>query len=108
MYVPDHFKVSEEDEIFAFIDANAFGQLVSIEADRPYASHLPFLIADDRKTLRCHLARQNPQWQQLARPAGTDHLPRPARLHFSELVSKPGRAHLELPGRAYLRALPGA
>jgi len=66
MYVPDHFKVSEEDEIFAFIDANAFGQLVSIEADRPYASHLPFLIADDRKSLQCHLARQNPQWQQLA------------------------------------------
>jgi transcriptional regulator len=66
MYVPDHFKVSEEDEIFAFIDANAFGQLISIDAGRPYASHLPFLIADDRKTLRCHLARQNPQWQQLA------------------------------------------
>jgi len=66
MYMPDHFKVSEENEIFAFIDAHAFGQLISIDVGKPYASHLPFLIASDRKSLHCHLARQNPQWQQLA------------------------------------------
>ncbi len=65
MYVPDHFKVSEEDEIFAFIDSNAFGQLISIDAGRPYASHLPFLIAKDHKIMHCHLARQNPHWQQI-------------------------------------------
>jgi transcriptional regulator len=65
MYVPDHFKVSEQDEIFAFIDANAFGQLISIDSERPFASHLPFLIAGDRKSLQCHLARQNSQWQHL-------------------------------------------
>jgi len=65
MYIPDHFKVSAEDEIFSFIDANAFGQLISIEAGRPYASHLPFLIAPDHEVMHCHLARQNPQWQQL-------------------------------------------
>ena len=65
MYVPDHFKVSEEDKIFAFIDANAFGQLISIDGGRPLVSHLPFLLADDRTSLHCHLARQNPQWQQL-------------------------------------------
>jgi transcriptional regulator len=65
MYVPDHFKVADEAEIFAFIDANAFGQLISVDAGRPFASHLPFLIASDHKTLICHLARQNPQWQQL-------------------------------------------
>jgi len=66
MYLPEHFKVSEQDEIFAFIAANAFGQLISIDEQRPFASHLPFLIANDRKTLLCHLARQNPQWQSLA------------------------------------------
>jgi len=65
MYLPDHFTVSDEDEIFSFLDANAFGQLVSIDAGRPYVSHLPFLIASNRKFLHCHLARQNPQWQQL-------------------------------------------
>jgi len=65
MYIPDHFKVADQDEIFSFIEANAFGQLVSIDAARPYASHLPFLVTDDRKTLLCHLARQNPHWQTL-------------------------------------------
>jgi transcriptional regulator len=29
------------------------------------ASHLPFLVAADHERLLCHLARQNPQWQQL-------------------------------------------
>jgi transcriptional regulator len=66
MYLPDHFTISEQDEIMAFIKANAFGQLISIDEQRPFASHLPFLLANDRKKLRCHLARQNPQWQHLA------------------------------------------
>jgi len=66
MYLPKHFEVTEEAEIFSFIDANAFGQLISIEAGRPCASHLPFLIANDHTRIHCHLARQNSQWQQLA------------------------------------------
>ena len=65
MYLPKHFEVAEEAEIFSFIDANAFGQLISIDAGRPYASHLPFLVASDHTRMHCHLARQNPQWQQI-------------------------------------------
>jgi transcriptional regulator len=65
MYVPDHFKVSEQEEIYSFLEANAFGQLISLQDNRLTASHLPFLLSSDRKNLRCHLARQNTQWQQL-------------------------------------------
>jgi len=65
MYVPDHFKVSDEEEIFSFLEANAFGQLISLQDKRLTGSHLPFLIDADRKRLWCHLARQNSQWQQL-------------------------------------------
>ena len=65
MYVPDHFKISDQEEIFSFLQANAFGQLISLQDKRLTSSHLPFLIADDRKRLLCHLARQNPQWQTL-------------------------------------------
>lgn len=65
MYVPDHFKISDQAEIFSFLQANAFGQLISLKDQRLTSSHLPFLIADDRKRLLCHLARQNSQWQQL-------------------------------------------
>jgi transcriptional regulator len=66
MYVPKHFEIAKEAEIFSFIDANAFGQLISIDGGRPCASHLPFLLASDHTRMHCHLARQNPQWQQLA------------------------------------------
>jgi transcriptional regulator len=65
MYVPEHFKVSDADEIFQFVDAHAFGQLISRQDGDIMASHLPFLLAADRQHLHCHLARQNPQWQQL-------------------------------------------
>jgi len=65
MYVPDHFKVSEQEEIFSFLDANAFGQLISLQDKQLTSSHLPFLPAADREHIYCHLARQNPQWQQL-------------------------------------------
>ena len=65
MYVPEKFQVTDSDELFAFITANAFGQLVSLHDGRPMISHLPFLLGDDRRTLCCHVARQNPQWQQI-------------------------------------------
>ena len=65
MYVPKPFEVSDRAEIFEFVEANAFGQLISIVDDRPFATHLPFLLSADRTTLTCHLARQNPHWRQL-------------------------------------------
>ena len=65
MYLPDHFKITDKQEIFSFLRANAFGQLISIHDNRLTSSHLPFLVSDERDHLYCHLARQNPQWQQL-------------------------------------------
>ncbi len=65
MYLPDPFRVDDRDALFAFIDAHAFGQLISTHDGRPMASHLPFLVGDDRQRLRCHLARPNPQWRDL-------------------------------------------
>ncbi len=65
MYNPKHFSIADEDEIFAFLDANAFGQLVSTHEGRLTVSHLPFLIDRERRRLCCHLARPNSQWQSL-------------------------------------------
>lgn len=65
MYLPDKFKVTDEAEIFAFLEANAFGQLVSASDGRLTVSHLPFLLSEDRRSLFCHLARPNSQWQQI-------------------------------------------
>jgi len=65
MYIPRHFEVTDPDEIFAFVEENAFGQLVSQVEGSLFASHLPFLVTQDRSALICHLAKQNPQHLEL-------------------------------------------
>lgn len=65
MYNPKHFRISDEAEIFNFLEANAFGQLVSMHDGRLSVSHLPFLVTREPRRLQCHLARPNPQWQSL-------------------------------------------
>ena len=65
MYLPRHFEVTDEEQIFAFVEANAFGQLVSSVAGRPFSTHMPFLVSTDRTKLTGHFARQNPQHADL-------------------------------------------
>ena len=65
MYLPNHFKITDEDQIFAFLEANAFGQLISIQEGRLTVSHLPFLVSREGRQLHCHLARPNTQWQAI-------------------------------------------
>lgn len=66
MYVPPAFAVTNRETLHAFIEANSFGQLVSVLDGMPFVSHLPFLLDRDSNTLVGHMARANPQWQQLA------------------------------------------
>jgi len=61
MYLPKHFEVTDKEEIFAFIEAHAFAQLISNVDGRPFSTHLPFLLSDDKTKLIGHLAKANPQ-----------------------------------------------
>ena len=61
MYTPQHFDVTDKAELFSFIEANGFGQLVSTVAGRIVSTHIPFLLSADRTHLLAHVARQNPQ-----------------------------------------------
>ena len=61
MYIPRHFEVTDNDEIFAFIDANAFGQIISSVQGKLFSSHIPFLLSSNKQKLVGHLAKQNPQ-----------------------------------------------
>ena len=61
MYIPPHFKITDRDEIYAFIESNAFGQLISCVDGQLFSTHMPFLLSDDRTRLLGHLARPNPQ-----------------------------------------------
>jgi len=65
MYIPHHFEVTDRKEILAFIKATAFGQLVSSVEGRLFSSHLPFFLSDDEKALICHVAKRNPQWEDI-------------------------------------------
>jgi transcriptional regulator len=66
MYIPNHFRESDERVLAEFIDAHAFGTLVTTERGLPFASHVPFLHDREGRTLHAHVARGNPQWQHVA------------------------------------------
>lgn len=65
MFIPKTFKVTDENEIHAFIQANAFGQLISSKDGRLLSSHIPFLLSDDKTKLIGHLTKVNPQVQDI-------------------------------------------
>ena len=63
MYIPKHFEERDAARIEQLIGDYVFGLLVTVDADRPFGSHIPFLY--ERNRLLCHLARSNPQVEQL-------------------------------------------
>ncbi|HLF12458.1 MAG TPA: FMN-binding negative transcriptional regulator [Gammaproteobacteria bacterium] len=69
MYIPKHFLETDADKLAAFIDAHAFGALVTIAAGRPFATHIPFVYERHAGRLFGHVARANPQWQHLTNGA---------------------------------------
>jgi transcriptional regulator len=65
MYIPKYFEVTDKDEIFAFVEANAFGQLISNVNGKLFSTHLPFLLSEDKSKIVGHLALQNPQHTEI-------------------------------------------
>ena len=53
MYIPKHFDVTDNEEIFSFVEENAFGQLISQVDGRLFSSHIPFLISKDKLLTAC-------------------------------------------------------
>jgi transcriptional regulator len=72
MYVPGHFEETRVDVMQALIGRHPLGTLVAMTPRGLEASHIPFLIdtattsSASHGTLRCHLARANPLWRDLA------------------------------------------
>lgn len=65
MYIPKHFNVTDKEKIFSFIKANSFGQLISLVEGRLFSSHIPFMLSNDNQVIKCHLAKNNPQWESI-------------------------------------------
>ena len=70
MYTPESFALRDRAACHALIQAHGFGALVTVGPEgAPVATHLPFVLDAGRGpngTLIAHMARANPQWEQLA------------------------------------------
>ena len=63
-----YFQFQAQGKLHDFIEAHAFGLLVSTHDGEPFATHLPFLLERDagqHGTLVGHIARANPHWHDL-------------------------------------------
>ncbi|NOU69767.1 FMN-binding negative transcriptional regulator [Paenibacillus sp. LMG 31461] len=65
MYTPSHFKIEELSEMYDLIKAHSFATVVSQHQERPFATHLPFLLSSEKHCLYGHFARSNPQWMDI-------------------------------------------
>lgn len=65
IYLPDHFRETDDDALFSFVESHSFGMLVSIAGAEPFVSHVPMLLDRPTATISGHLARANPHWRHL-------------------------------------------
>jgi transcriptional regulator len=68
MYLPAAFAEPDLTRLHDFIEQNSFGLLVSQVDGLPFATHLPFLLDRTAGAQGClvgHMARANPQWEQI-------------------------------------------
>ena len=59
MYLPEVFRITDQDVLLEFVHTHSFGQLVTVRESRPHISQLPFVLTDG--VLQGHLALANPQ-----------------------------------------------
>jgi len=67
-YIPRHFRVDDAATLERFVEANAFGTLVTAGPAGLSVSHVPFLLErgdGGRLRLLGHVARANAHWQEL-------------------------------------------
>jgi transcriptional regulator len=65
MYIPKHFKIDDEDQIYEFIEKYSFATLYSTHMGEPYATHLPLILKKEENALYGHFARPNGQWKDI-------------------------------------------
>ncbi|MEW6344940.1 MAG: FMN-binding negative transcriptional regulator [Paraburkholderia sp.] len=69
MYVPAHFEENRPEVLHQLMADHPLGALVTIGPNGLDANHVPFEFAPDEGThgtLRAHVARANPVWQEVA------------------------------------------
>jgi transcriptional regulator len=72
MHAPAHFRIDDQAELAAFIEARHFGTLVVAGENGPQAAHIPMIVNRDTAgrlvSLEGHVARNNPVAAIAAKP----------------------------------------
>lgn len=66
MYRPDAFRLDDRETLLAHAMTHPFATVITQRGGVLTVSHLPLLVDPHRGVLRGHLARENPQYQDLA------------------------------------------
>lgn len=61
--MPRHFAVDERADVVAMVRAAGFGHLVVHDGARFSSTPLPFVVDDELRAVRAHVARPNPIWR---------------------------------------------
>ncbi|MCM3601785.1 FMN-binding negative transcriptional regulator [Robertmurraya korlensis] len=65
MYIPNHFKIDDEEVIYEFMEKYGFATLFTQHKGEPYATHLPLMLNKSEKAIYGHFARPNEQWRDV-------------------------------------------
>jgi len=67
MYTPSFNSFTDRKEVVAFMQRYSFAIIITQVDGVPVATHLPFLIKEekDKLTLQAHFAKANPQWKEI-------------------------------------------
>ena len=70
MYIPKHFEETDKQTLVKFMREFNFAALVNYSKNKPWATHLPFIILEDGNeiVLKAHMAKANPQWKNMQNP----------------------------------------
>ncbi len=66
MYLPKDYRNNNREEQLEFIRKNSFGMLVSDVNNKPWATHIPFILNSDGTKLTSHISRGNVQWKHFS------------------------------------------
>ncbi|MCP8970115.1 FMN-binding negative transcriptional regulator [Ectobacillus ponti] len=65
MYIPKHFQLTDQEEMYKVMEENSFAIIFSMHNGKPFATHLPLLLDREQQCLLGHFARPNPQWRDM-------------------------------------------
>ena len=67
MYIPDYTEVKDRTKLITFMKEHNFALLISSNSDFPEVTPLPFVISEEKGNVKLitHLARANPQWENI-------------------------------------------